>query len=94
MDTLEFRIQSVPFLKPNRCEFKFIFVAQDLADESQRFLDHNTGNAPQSPTISDVAPPDSYVLEENEERSMIEPQSKQDPKLKTLVQVTMKCLVT
>jgi len=62
--------------------------AQDLADESQRFLDHNTG-APQSPTISDVAPPDSYVLEENEERSMIEPQSKQDPKLKTLVQMLL-----
>lgn len=65
----------------------FDLTVQELADEGQRFLDHNSGLTAQSPTVADVPPPDSYVLEENEERSMIEPQSKNDPKLKILIQV-------
>lgn len=58
-------------------------LAQDLADESQKFSEHSTATAP---VVIDYEP-DSYVLEENEERSMIEPQSKNDPKLKNIIQV-------
>ncbi|KAF6028107.1 PARVA [Bugula neritina] len=59
--------------------------AQDLADESQKFSEHSTATAP---VVIDYEP-DSYVLEENEERSMIEPQSKNDPKLKNIIQVLL-----
>jgi len=54
-----------------------------LADDSQRFLDLTNGG--QLPT-ADIAP-EAYVMEENEERSMIEAPSRNDPKLKALQQV-------
>ena len=38
------------------------------------------------PKSSEV-PPEEYLLEENEERSMIEPESRDDVKLKELIQV-------
>ncbi|XP_044939665.1 beta-parvin isoform X3 [Mustela putorius furo] len=53
----------------------------DLQEEGRRAVD-----APMSPASADVHPEDT-LLEENEERMMIDPTSKEDPKFKELVKV-------
>ncbi|XP_075066366.1 beta-parvin isoform X1 [Mixophyes fleayi] len=53
----------------------------DLQEEGK-----NAINAPMSPTPIDIHPEDT-MLEENEERTMIDPTSKEDPKFKELVKV-------
>ena len=54
---------------------------------------HNSGITPQSVNPQDGPPPDAYILDEGEERSMIEKQSRHDPKLKSLIQVSPKCSI-
>ncbi|XP_064628603.1 beta-parvin-like [Lineus longissimus] len=44
--------------------------------------------APTSPTAPDLGP-DGYLLDESEERSMIEPRSREDPKLQELKQLLL-----
>ncbi|GCC37353.1 hypothetical protein chiPu_0015857 [Chiloscyllium punctatum] len=53
----------------------------DLQEEGK-----NAINAPLSPTPTDIHPEDT-MLEENEERTMIEPHSKEEAKFKELVKV-------
>merc|ERR1711992_445418 len=43
-------------------------------------------DSPGMPKSSEV-PPEEYLLEENEERSMIEPKSYENPKLKDLISI-------
>ncbi|XP_052709917.1 beta-parvin-like isoform X1 [Crassostrea angulata] len=44
--------------------------------------------APTSPTVPDIGP-EGYTLDENEERSMIEPQSRDDPKVRDLIKMLL-----
>jgi len=60
---------------------KRIKEVQDVQEEGKHAID-----SPGSPTAPDL-PPEEYTLEENEERSMIEPRSFEDPKLKELIAV-------
>ncbi|KAL7638377.1 UNVERIFIED_CONTAM: hypothetical protein RMT77_010947 [Armadillidium vulgare] len=60
---------------------KKVKEVQEFQTEGQIAID-----LPGSPFSMDV-PPDDYMLEDNEERSMIQPHSLDDPKLKNLVQV-------
>ncbi|XP_059537396.1 beta-parvin isoform X3 [Myotis daubentonii] len=53
----------------------------DLQEEGK-----NAINSPMSPSLADLHPEDT-LLEENEERTMIDPTSKEDPKFKELVKV-------
>ncbi|XP_054575596.1 beta-parvin [Eptesicus fuscus] len=53
----------------------------DLQEEGK-----NAINSPMSPALADLHPEDT-LLEENEERTMIDPTSKDDPKFKELVKV-------
>lgn len=53
----------------------------DLQEEGK-----NAINAPMSPSTVDIHPEDT-LLEENEERTMIDPNSKEDPKFKELIKV-------
>ncbi|CAK7297297.1 beta-parvin isoform X1 [Canis lupus baileyi] len=53
----------------------------DLQEEGRHAI-----NSPMSPASADVHPEDT-LLEENEERTMIDPTSKDDPKFKELVKV-------
>ncbi|XP_017800866.1 beta-parvin isoform X5 [Papio anubis] len=55
----------------------------DLQEEGK-----NAINSPMSPALADVHPEDTQ-LEENEERTMIDPTSKEDPKFKELVKVLL-----
>ncbi|XP_063479064.1 beta-parvin isoform X1 [Symphalangus syndactylus] len=55
----------------------------DLQEEGK-----NAINSPMSPALVDVHPEDTQ-LEENEERTMIDPTSKEDPKFKELVKVLL-----
>ncbi|XP_032117304.1 beta-parvin isoform X4 [Sapajus apella] len=55
----------------------------DLQEEGK-----NAINSPMSPALADVHPEDTQ-LEENEERTMIDPTSKDDPKFKELVKVLL-----
>ncbi|XP_012519686.1 PREDICTED: beta-parvin-like, partial [Propithecus coquereli] len=55
----------------------------DLQEEGK-----NAINSPMSPALVDVRPEDTQ-LEENEERTMIDPTSKDDPKFKELVKVLL-----
>uniref|UniRef100_A0A8C8ZEF7 Parvin beta n=1 Tax=Prolemur simus TaxID=1328070 RepID=A0A8C8ZEF7_PROSS len=59
------------------------FVMSDLQEEGK-----NAINSPMSPALADVRPEDTQ-LEENEERMMIDPTSKEDPKFKELVKVLL-----
>jgi parvin len=54
---------------------------QEVQEEGKHAID-----SPGSPTAPDL-PPEEYTLEENEERSMIEPRSFEEPKLKELIAV-------
>ncbi|EPQ04235.1 Beta-parvin [Myotis brandtii] len=56
-------------------------VVTDLQEEGK-----NAINSPMSPALADLHPEDT-LLEENEERTMIDPTSKEDPKFKELVKV-------
>ncbi|XP_073478042.1 beta-parvin isoform X2 [Lithobates pipiens] len=56
-------------------------TVSDLQEEGK-----NAINAPMSPTPIDIHPEDT-MLEENEERTMIDPNSKEDSKFKELVKV-------
>ncbi|XP_071445953.1 beta-parvin [Hetaerina americana] len=60
---------------------KRIKEVQEVQEEGKHAID-----SPGSPTAPDL-PPEEYTLEENEERSMIEPKSYEDPKLKELISV-------
>ncbi|KAG8222323.1 hypothetical protein J437_LFUL001865, partial [Ladona fulva] len=60
---------------------KRIKEVQEVQEEGKHAID-----SPGSPTAPDV-PPEEYTLEENEERSMIEPRSYEDPKLRELIAV-------
>ncbi|XP_046390983.1 beta-parvin [Ischnura elegans] len=60
---------------------KRIKEVQEVQEEGKHAID-----SPGSPTAPDL-PPEEYTLEENEERSMIEPKSYEDPKLKELIYV-------
>ncbi|NXI28248.1 PARVB protein, partial [Sterrhoptilus dennistouni] len=53
----------------------------DLQEEGK-----NAINAPMNPSAVDIHPEDT-LLEENEERTMIDPNSKEDPKFKELIKV-------
>ncbi|NXR53966.1 PARVB protein, partial [Hippolais icterina] len=53
----------------------------DLQEEGK-----NAINAPMNPSSVDIHPEDT-LLEENEERTMIDPNSKEDPKFKELIKV-------
>ncbi|KFO62879.1 Beta-parvin, partial [Corvus brachyrhynchos] len=53
----------------------------DLQEEGK-----NAINAPMNPSTVDIHPEDT-LLEENEERTMIDPNSKEDPKFKELIKV-------
>ncbi|PKU31365.1 beta-parvin isoform x1 [Limosa lapponica baueri] len=53
----------------------------DLQEEGK-----NAINAPMNPSAADIHPEDT-LLEENEERTMIDPNSKEDPKFKELIKV-------
>ncbi|XP_075229197.1 beta-parvin [Lycorma delicatula] len=60
---------------------KRIKEVQEVQEEGKYAID-----SPGSPTAPDL-PPEEYALEENEERSMIEPRSYDDPKLRELMAV-------
>ncbi|XP_046996487.1 beta-parvin isoform X1 [Schistocerca americana] len=60
---------------------KRIKEVQEVQEEGKYAID-----SPGNPTAPDL-PPEEYALEENEERSMIEPRSFEDPKLKELIAV-------
>ncbi|GLH01063.1 Filamin-A [Gryllus bimaculatus] len=60
---------------------KRIKEVQEVQEEGKHAID-----SPGSPTAPDL-PPEDYTLEENEERSMIEPRSFDDPKLRELIAV-------
>ncbi|XP_039287577.1 beta-parvin isoform X2 [Nilaparvata lugens] len=60
---------------------KRIKEVQEVQEEGKYAID-----SPASPTIPDL-PPEEYNLEENEERSMIEPKSFHNPKLRELIAV-------
>ncbi|KAG1689104.1 Beta-parvin [Nymphon striatum] len=64
---------NVPKPKPNK--------VNELLEEGKDAID-----SPGSPTMPDL-PPQDYVLDENEERSMIEPRSFDDLKLKELINI-------
>ncbi|KAJ8315441.1 hypothetical protein KUTeg_007591 [Tegillarca granosa] len=48
----------------------------------------NAIESPTSPTVPDVGP-EGYLLDENEERSMIDPQSRDDPKVRDLMKILL-----
>ncbi|XP_062448366.1 beta-parvin isoform X2 [Rhea pennata] len=56
-------------------------AVSDLQEEGK-----NAINAPMNPSTVDIHPEDT-LLEENEERTMIDPNSKEDPKFKELIKV-------
>ncbi|XP_040513958.1 beta-parvin isoform X3 [Gallus gallus] len=56
-------------------------AVSDLQEEGK-----NAINAPMNPSAVDIHPEDT-LLEENEERTMIDPNSKEDPKFKELIKV-------
>ncbi|XP_038010294.1 beta-parvin isoform X3 [Motacilla alba alba] len=56
-------------------------AVSDLQEEGK-----NAINAPMNPSTVDIHPEDT-LLEENEERTMINPNSKEDPKFKELIKV-------
>ncbi|OXB61762.1 hypothetical protein ASZ78_002327 [Callipepla squamata] len=60
--------------------FSFSSVS-DLQEEGK-----NAINSPMNPSAVDIHPEDT-LLEENEERTMIDPNSKEDPKFKELIKV-------
>uniref|UniRef100_A0A6M2DNH8 Putative alpha-parvin n=1 Tax=Xenopsylla cheopis TaxID=163159 RepID=A0A6M2DNH8_XENCH len=60
---------------------KRIKEVQEVQAEGKYAID-----APGSPNIP-LIPPEEYALEDNEERSIIQPQSLQDPKVKELIEV-------
>ncbi|XP_053649400.2 beta-parvin isoform X1 [Cherax quadricarinatus] len=60
---------------------KKIKEVQEVQVEGKHAID-----SPGSPMSVDV-PPDDYNLDDNEERSMIEPRSYEDPKLKELIEI-------
>uniref|UniRef100_A0A674GR58 Parvin beta n=1 Tax=Taeniopygia guttata TaxID=59729 RepID=A0A674GR58_TAEGU len=57
------------------------YPVSDLQEEGK-----NAINAPMNPSTVDIHPEDT-LLEENEERTMIDPNSKEDPKFKELIKV-------
>ena len=57
--------------------------AQELEVEGRQAIE-----SPTSPSAADLGP-EFYMLEENEERSMIEPHSREDAKLKELMQILL-----
>jgi len=60
---------------------KKIKEVQEVQEEGKNAID-----SPGSPSFPDL-PPQDYIMDENEERSMIEPQSYDDPKLKQLIEI-------
>lgn len=62
---------------------KRIKEVQEVEEEGKYAID-----SPGSPSAPDL-PPEEYALEENEERSMIEPRSFDDPKLRELIAVVI-----
>ncbi|XP_039576226.1 beta-parvin isoform X4 [Passer montanus] len=58
-----------------------VWEVSDLQEEGK-----NAINAPMNPSTVDIHPEDT-LLEENEERTMIDPNSKEDPKFKELIKV-------
>uniref|UniRef100_A0A8C0II25 Parvin beta n=1 Tax=Bubo bubo TaxID=30461 RepID=A0A8C0II25_BUBBB len=59
----------------------YLYSVSDLQEEGK-----NAINAPMNPSTVDIHPEDT-LLEENEERTMIDPNSKEDPKFKELIKV-------
>ncbi|KAM4783670.1 beta-parvin isoform 3-T3 [Cyanocitta cristata] len=59
----------------------YVREVSDLQEEGK-----NAINAPMNPSTVDIHPEDT-LLEENEERTMIDPNSKEDPKFKELIKV-------
>ncbi|NXP40716.1 PARVB protein, partial [Leiothrix lutea] len=85
-----------PVLRPHRMKKEESFLGKlggtlarkkkakevsDLQEEGK-----NAINAPMNPSAVDIHPEDT-LLEENEERTMIDPNSKEDPKFKELIKV-------
>jgi len=62
---------------------KKVQEAKEIEIEGKYAID-----SPGMPKSSEV-PPEEYLLEENEERSMIEPKSYENPKLKQLIKIIM-----
>ncbi|GAB6028637.1 hypothetical protein CHUAL_004469 [Chamberlinius hualienensis] len=60
---------------------KKIKEVQEVQEEGKNAID-----SPGSPNFPDL-PPQDFILDENDERSMIEPKSYDDPKLKHLIEV-------
>ncbi|XP_023345848.1 beta-parvin [Eurytemora carolleeae] len=60
---------------------KKVVEAKEVESEGKYAID-----SPGMPKSSEV-PPEEYLLEENEERSMIEPRSYENPKLKELIKI-------
>ena len=64
------------------------YAYMQLASSSHECLTKVEGkhaiDSPGMPKSAEV-PPEEYLLEENEERSMIEPKSYDNPKLKSLI---------
>ncbi|KAL3883026.1 hypothetical protein ACJMK2_029325, partial [Sinanodonta woodiana] len=62
---------------------KKVKEAIELQEEGKNAIE-----SPTSPTLPNVGP-EGYLLDENEERSMIEPQSRDDPKVKELIKMLL-----
>ncbi|XP_045196015.1 beta-parvin-like [Mercenaria mercenaria] len=62
---------------------KKVKEAIELQEEGKNAIE-----SPTSPTTANVGP-EGYFLEENEERSMIEPNSREDPKVKELMKLLL-----
>lgn len=60
---------------------KKIKEVQEVQEEGKHAID-----SPGSPSYPDL-PPQDFILDENDERSMIEPRSYDDPKLKNLIEI-------
>nr|KAF6453393.1 parvin beta [Molossus molossus] len=66
---------------PQRLRCSTLSTMSDLQEEGKKAI-----NSPMSPALLDLHPEDT-LLEENEERTMIDPTSRDDPKFKELVKV-------
>ncbi|ESO87320.1 hypothetical protein LOTGIDRAFT_210692 [Lottia gigantea] len=62
---------------------KKIKEVSELVEEGKHAIE-----SPTSPTIPDIGP-EGYVLGENEERSIIDPSSRDEPKLKELIKILL-----
>ncbi|KAE9521860.1 hypothetical protein AGLY_017742 [Aphis glycines] len=58
-----------------------VAILQEVQEEGKYAID-----SPGNPAMADV-PPEEYTLEENEERTMVEPKSYSDPKLQELMNI-------